>query len=528
MNPAEPPLSIEGLAELRHALRTPLNHLIGYSEMLMEDEACMSDPDCNAALKQIRSRAEEILECLHGMAAREDPREVDLKAFRMRIAGPLTYINNSIAVLSTRLNGDPLADALRMNSAAGELLGFVEGKQARPSAASRIHLLSEGRPAHDRSGHLLIVDDNEGNRDMLRRQVERLGYTAMEAASGGEALEMLRSGNFDAVLLDLMMPGINGMQVLEVIQEDETLSPVPVMVLSALDQIEGASRCIEMGAEDYLFKPVSAVLLRARLHATIERKRLWDRERLRARELEDLSRELKQANEELKRFAYVASHDLQAPLRTVVTQLQLLDRKLGNKLEREDRQFVSYAIEGARRMRDLIRDLLTYYQLSTKERKAEPVSSEEVLTEVVENLAASVVETGAAITHDPLPVLLADRIQIVQLFQNLIGNALKYRSEQPPKIHVSASDEGSSWRFLFSDNGLGIEPRYREHIFEMFRRLHSADFPGTGIGLAICQRVVEQLGGRIWVESTLGEGSTFFFTVSAAHVARGLTVEHPA
>ena len=519
MNPAEPPLSSEGLAELRHALRTPLNHIIGYSEMLMEDDACMSDPECSSALKQTRSRAEEILECLHGIAAREDPHDVDLKMLRARIAGPLARINNSIAILSARLNGDPLTDALRMNSAAGELLGFVEGRQTRPSLAARIHLPSEGRPVQDGSGQLLIVDDNEASRDVLRRQVERLGYTAIQAASGGEALEMLRTRKFDAVLLDLMMPGMNGMQVLESIQADDVLRAVPVVVLSALDQIEGASRCIEMGAEDYLFKPVSAVLLRARLHATIERKRLWDRERLRARELEDLSRELKQANEELKRFAYVASHDLQAPLRTVVTQLQLLERKLGGKLEPEDRQFVSYAIEGARRMRDLIRDLLSYYQLSTKERKADPVSPEEVLAEVVESLAASVAETGAAITHDPLPVILADRVQVVQLFQNLIGNALKYRSERPPKIHVSASDEGSSWRFLVSDNGLGIEPKYREHIFEMFRRLHSADFPGTGIGLAICQRVVEQLGGRIWVESTPGEGSTFYFTVSAARVA---------
>ncbi len=223
---------------------------------------------------------------------------------------------------------------------------------------------------------------------------------------------------------------------------------------------------------------------------------------------------LRDSNEELQRFAYVASHDLQEPLRMVTSYVQLLEKRYESSLDDEARQFISYAVEGTKRMKALIDDLLAYARVESRGKNLELIESESVLQRVLNDIQVSIADHDAVITHDPLPPVLADRTQLTLLFQNLLSNALKFRTTRPPHVHISARQEGLQWLLTVKDNGIGIEPQYANKIFELFQRLHARqEYPGTGLGLAICKRIVERHGGRIWVESELGKGATFFFTL---------------
>jgi PAS domain S-box-containing protein len=223
---------------------------------------------------------------------------------------------------------------------------------------------------------------------------------------------------------------------------------------------------------------------------------------------------LRRANDDLQQFAYSASHDLQEPIRNVAVYSEIVMRRYRDKLDSEGRMFLSFLQEGGRRLATLVDDLLAYTRASMVELKVAPVDSAAVLEDSLVSLAEAVRESHAQITHDPLPRILMGEAHLQQVFQNLIGNALKYRNSEPVRIHVSASARGSMWHFSVQDNGIGIDPQYKEKIFGVFKRLHhDQKYAGTGIGLAICQRVVERYGGRIWVESQPGQGSTFFFSV---------------
>jgi len=231
-------------------------------------------------------------------------------------------------------------------------------------------------------------------------------------------------------------------------------------------------------------------------------------------ELATKARELERSNAELEQFAYVASHDLQEPLRMVSSYTQLIQRRYGGRLDGEAKEFMSYIVDGAARMKQLIEDLLAYSRVGTKGKEFRPVALEAPLKRAITNLRAAIEESGAAVTWDPLPSVEADEAQLAQLFQNLLGNALKFRGPSVPRVHVGAVERESEWQIQVADNGIGIEPQYFERIFMVFQRLHAmGDYPGTGIGLAICRKVVERHGGRIWVESKLGEGSRFIFTL---------------
>ncbi len=240
-------------------------------------------------------------------------------------------------------------------------------------------------------------------------------------------------------------------------------------------------------------------------------------ERIRAEEeLKRVTDELRRSNADLQQFAYAASHDLQEPLRAVDGFAKLLEKRYKGKLDAKANEFIEYIVDGIKRMQLLIRDLLAYSQVETKEKTFQATNCSEVLEQALLNLHSTIEESGVKLTYDILPMVMADPSQLIRLFQNLIGNAIKFRGERPLKIHISAEQKRREWIFSVCDNGIGIDPKQFERIFIVFQRLHTREqYDGTGIGLSICNKIVEHHGGRIWVESEVGRGSTFYFTIPA-------------
>ncbi|MDZ7960329.1 MAG: GAF domain-containing protein [Aulosira sp. DedQUE10] len=233
-----------------------------------------------------------------------------------------------------------------------------------------------------------------------------------------------------------------------------------------------------------------------------------------ADELAQLAQDLERSNAELKKFAYVASHDLQEPLNQVANYVQLLEMRYEAELDEDAKEFINFAVEGVSLMQTLIDDVLAYSKVDMQAIAFGLTEIEKPLNRTLSNLRGRIHETGAVITHDPLPTVMADSTQLMQLFQNLIANAIKFRSDKPPQIHIGAERLEDEWLFSVKDNGIGLEPRFSDRIFVIFQRLHTREeYPGTGMGLAICKKIIECHRGRIWVESLLGEGATFYFTI---------------
>jgi chemotaxis family two-component system sensor kinase Cph1 len=261
-----------------------------------------------------------------------------------------------------------------------------------------------------------------------------------------------------------------------------------------------------------------------------ERKRIEEELRRSHDHLEELvaarTAALLRSNQELEQFAYVASHDLQEPLRMVSSYTQLLAQRYGDKLDQDARDFIGYAVDGANRMQRLIQDLLIYSRVTTRGQPQAPLDTHDALGEAVLNLQATIQEASALVTNDELPWVLGDRSQLVQVFQNLVGNGIKFHKPgEPPRVHVSAernAEQPGFWTFKVADNGIGIEPRHFDRLFVIFQRLHGRqEYPGTGIGLALCKRIVERHGGKIWIESEAGKGTTVFFTLPLAERGKG-------
>jgi signal transduction histidine kinase len=264
-------------------------------------------------------------------------------------------------------------------------------------------------------------------------------------------------------------------------------------MLSALEELKEAALCIEIGAEDYLLRPIELPMLRAKLYSSISRKLLYE-------DCQQLGRDLAVANEDLKRFLMVASHDLQAPLQTLQSEI----RRIGDSYE------VALSLELCARMSALVQDLLVYARMGQISPYLENISLDWVLAEVTSNLNASIQENAAEVIAQDLPVVRADFKQMLHLFQNLVANAIRYRSDEAPRIKIAAKDRGNFWLISVTDNGCGIPEDQKERIFKPFHRLHGDEIPGTGLGLAIAHRATEQSGGRIWVDSIPGAGSTFW------------------
>jgi signal transduction histidine kinase len=359
----------------------------------------------------------------------------------------------------------------------------------------------------------LLVEDNALDAALVVRALNKDGFDVAADVVQDEAAftRCLRAHPPEVVLADYNLPAWKGMDALKVIRQEQLDIPM-ILVSGALGDVT-AVECIKQGATDYVLKDGLARLPEVIRRALRER----DERTLRHQIEEDLAKkvgELARSNADLEQFAYVASHDLQEPLRMVTAYTQLLAERYRGKLDDNADKFIGYASEGAQRMQVLIQDLLAFSRVNRNGYKSSSVDCAAVMPEVLQTLDTAIQESGAVVNHQDLPTVWADRTQVAQIFQNLIGNAIKFRGTEPPVVTVQVEKSGEQWQFSVRDNGIGIAPEYAESIFVVFQRLHArTEYAGNGIGLAICKKIIEHNGGKIWVESQPGSGSTFKFTV---------------
>lgn len=498
---------------------------------------------------------------------------------------------------------------------------------------------------------ILVVDDQPSNLRFLSNVLTEHGYQVQRAISGQLALNAATASPPDLILLDIMMPDLDGYEVCQRLKSGEKTKSIPVIFLSILDEVRDKLKAFRVGGIDYITKPFQVEEVLARIEKQIYLQKLQKQlkeqndklqesqsllagilnssldgvaalsavrdsqgtivdfqwillnrtiEQMLGKKSEELlgksfleaipqhrenglfdsyisvvetgnsldqefcfshenisdcwlqivavklndgfvvtvrditdrkqvqqqlqaslevqtryAQDLARSNAELEQFAYVASHDLQAPLSTIAGYAQLLEARYQDKFDANANKFIQKVIKGALRMQGLIDDLLEYSRVGRKKKPFAPTNCNNVFEEACANLHLAIRKNHASVTRSNLPTVMADSSQLVQLFQNLIANGIKYRLNDFPAISVQAESHDNGWLFSVQDNGIGIDPQHSERIFQIFQRLHTQEeYTGTGIGLAICQKIVEQHGGRIWVESQLGQGCTFYFTLS--------------
>lgn len=353
---------------------------------------------------------------------------------------------------------------------------------------------------------VLLVEDDVSDRQLILHALRNGGFEVEHdvVQTAEEFAALIRKNNYDTILADYRLPGWNGMETVEILRREGVDIPL-VLVSGALGE-QNAVECIKQGAADYVLKDHLA-RLPSSVRRVIEEKRLRDENR---RTQEELAR----SNRDLEQFAYVASHDLQEPLRMVAMYTQLLAERYQGQLDDSADKYIHYAVDGALRMQALVQDLLAFSRVGRAGTDLEKIEAYEVVESALKNLQGAIHESEAKITRGDLPVIVADRTQMVQLFQNLIGNAIKFRGAHSPQIQITAEREEGSWRFSVQDNGIGIAAEHLDEVFGIFRRLHTrTEYAGNGIGLAICKKIVEHHGGSIWVESQPKKGSAFQFTI---------------
>jgi signal transduction histidine kinase len=362
---------------------------------------------------------------------------------------------------------------------------------------------------------VLLVEDDEDDylitRDLLS-DVEGVAYEMTWVNNYDQGLAEMKRQVHDIYLVDFRLAGCDGLELIREARDAGCTGPI--ILLTGQGDRQTDIKAMRAGASDFITKGrIDSSQLERSIRYAIEQHRLRG-------ELQRHAEALARSNAELQQFAYVASHDLQEPLRTISSYVQLLARRYKSQLDDDANEFIGFAVEGTRRMQNLINDLLSLSRVGTRGRELEPTDCNQALDDSLANLGAALRESGAEITRDPLPVVMADKPQLTQLFQNLVGNAIKFQSGDAPKIHIFCRPNGKECVVGVRDNGIGIDPRHAERIFQVFQRLHDREkYPGTGIGLAICKKIVERHGGRIWVESQPGEGAAFLFNLSQAEGA---------
>ncbi|HXI11155.1 MAG TPA: response regulator [Thermoanaerobaculia bacterium] len=453
-------------SHLLHDLRSPLNQIIGYSEMLSEEVDGEPSESLVADLDKIRAAGHRIL-----------------------------------ALIDHHFVSDT------------ELSRAIPTDENEEVAAPDSSLLKQRPPLEP--GHLLVVDDDPSNRDVLSRRLRREGHVVEAAGSGRDALECVRNTAFDLVLLDIMMPEMDGYEVLRLMKADERLHHIPVIMISALNEEQSVVRCIEAGAEDYLTKPFNPTLLRARIGACLEKKRGRDRETLLFDQLGENYKRLQVVEELRDDMRNMIVHDLRTPLTAVILGVDMLEKH--GDLNPAQREMMAIAAGGGKTLLGMVNDLLDVEKMASSSTKLqyEELSPDSLVAGAIEQVCSLAEGSDTRLVSDVtpgLPFLQGDENKLSRTLVNLIANAIKFTPSG--SVTISVFMEGDDFmRFAVRDTGEGIPPEAFERIFEKFGQVGSSKKVGTGLGLAFCKLAVEAHGGRIKVESTPGVGSTFSFTI---------------
>ncbi len=417
---------------------------------------------------------------------------------------------------------DPIGRILR----AGTAVGLANHSALITRSGAEKSISDSGAPIRDSLGRIMgvVLVFRDFTREKRALEIDRLLASIVESSE-----DAIYAKTLEGTILSWNTGAehIYGYKAEEVVGKNVSILVPPDMH----DEVPEMLRKIGRGERIAHYETVRVRKDRSRVHVSMSLSPLADEEgrvtgasslarditdrKVAEEKLRQTAEELDRSNKELEQFAYIASHDMQEPLRTITGYLQLLSSRYQGQIDEKADHYIAYAVEGAERMSTLIRDLLSYSRVNTRGGELRPTNAEESLQFALMNLRSAIDQSGASITHDPLPVVKADKTQLAQLFQNLIGNAIKYRSpDREPRIHISARRENGAWRFDVKDNGIGFEQQYENKMFLIFQRLHSrGKYPGTGIGLAICKRIVDRHGGQIWAVGEPGQGAEFSFTI---------------
>jgi len=360
-------------------------------------------------------------------------------------------------------------------------------------------------------GDILIVDDTPDNLRLLSAMLTKQGFEVRKALNGQLAIISAQADPPDLILLDIRMPEMNGYEVCRQLKAHPITQEVPIIFISALDEALDKVKAFAAGGVDYVTKPFQEAEVLARIENQLRIQQLQQ-------QLIEQNKELVRSNRELEQFAYVVSHDLQQPLQSVTGFARLLLLKHEHELDESAQDYLNRIHDAGNRMQRFIQDLLDYARIQENNQEQQAVNCQDVLKQVLDNLQVAIAEKQATIVHDSLPIVLGNETQLIQLFQNLISNAIKFvKPELTPQVKISAISQDNEWIFGVHDNGIGIESQNLERVFEIFHRLHSMrEYAGTGIGLATCKKIVEYHQGHIWVESQPHVGTVFYFTLQKA------------
>ncbi len=363
--------------------------------------------------------------------------------------------------------------------------------------------------ASDTLPKILVVDDRKENLLVTEKVLRGLDATIFKAISGNEALSLTLRHRFAVVLLDVQMPEMDGFETAMLMQEHESMNGVPIIFITAISKEEKyASQAAALGAVDYIFKPINPEILKSKVKVYLD---IY----VQREQILKLNSTLRQSNEELERFAYICSHDMQEPVRMMNSYAEILDRKYAAQFDEKGRRYFGFIMSNARHMQQMISDILNFSRVGREEITLEAVDCAQVLREVLAEFESDIAAKQALVTCGDMPTLTSSHTLLRVLFQNLIGNALKFQKPGVrPEISIHAERCAGIYRFTIRDNGIGIEPAFHDKVFAIFQRLHRREeYPGTGIGLSTCKKLIELCGGRIWFESTPGAGTVFCFTL---------------
>jgi two-component system sensor histidine kinase/response regulator len=447
--------------QLLHDLRSPLNQIIGYSEMLVEDAQAEQRPEAVTDLARIGDAGRRMLALLDEHFTSDQDEGVELARHPER--PPLQSLTAADAPLP---------------------------------------------------GHLLVVDDDAANRDVLSRRLQQQGHAVRTASSGREALDLLSATAYDIVLLDIMMPDMDGYEVLRQIKSDQRLQHIPVIMISALSEVQSVVRCIDAGAEDYLAKPFNPVLLRARVGASLEKKRGRDRETALYAQLQQNYKLLQEVEKLRDDMRNMIVHDLRTPLTAVIVGVEMLEKH--GELNDSQREMMTIATGGGKTLLGMINDLLDVEKMESGAAMLhyEELSAATLVAAALAQVASLAEMEGTSLVTDiaaELPLFTGDANKLTRTIVNLVANAIKFT--RAGTVTITVSQQPDSLRFAVRDTGSGIPREAFDRIFEKFGQLDAHNKVGTGLGLAFCKLAVEAHGGSISVESTPGEGSTFSFSI---------------